>query len=68
VFAGLREQAAKLGWRALGAAAFVDECEKVRGTGGEREGLLREVQMAEWRGLFAWCWGKARDGQTEASG
>ncbi len=44
-----------MGWRAWDPAAFVDECERERGTGSERETLLREVQMVEWRALFAWC-------------
>jgi hypothetical protein len=56
VFAQLAGEAAKLGWRAWDAAAFVDECEKERGTGSERELLLREAQRAEWERLFAWCW------------
>lgn len=55
MFALLKDEAAKLGWRAWDAAAFVDECEKGRGTGSDRETLLRQVQMAEWRLLFAYC-------------
>jgi hypothetical protein len=59
VFAELAGEAARLGWRAWEAAAFVDECEKERGSGSARETLLREAQLAEWRALFAWCWKKA---------
>ena len=57
VYAVLCAEAAKVGWRAWDAMAFVDECETHRGTGGEREGLLRAAQLAEWRALFGWCWG-----------
>ena len=56
VFAQLAEQAARLGWRAWDPAAFVDACEEERGSGSERERLLREVQRAEWELLFAWCY------------
>jgi hypothetical protein len=58
VFAELKEEAGKLGWREWDAAAFVDECERERGSGSERERLLREAQLAEWRALFGWCWGR----------
>jgi hypothetical protein len=57
VYAMLSGEAAKLGWRAWDAAAFVDECEAHRGTGGEREMLLREAQLGEWGTLFGWCSG-----------
>jgi hypothetical protein len=56
VFEELRGEAAKFGWKAWDAATFVDECERERGTGSERERLLREAQLAEWQVLFAWCW------------
>jgi hypothetical protein len=55
VYAMLCGEATKLGWRVWDAMAFVDECEAHRGTGDEREALLREVQSAEWRALFGWC-------------
>ncbi len=58
VFASLEGEAAKFGWKTWDAEAFVDACERERGTGSEREFLLREVQMAEWRELFAWCWNR----------
>jgi hypothetical protein len=55
VFGHLGGEAAKLGWRAWAPDAFVDECERERGSGSEREHLLREVQLAEWHALFGWC-------------
>ena len=36
-------------------AAFVDLCERVRGTGGEAESRARELQGLEWRRLMGWC-------------
>ena len=54
IYAELTKEAAELGWRSWDAAAFVDECEKERGTGSVREALLREMQLAEWRVLFGW--------------
>jgi hypothetical protein len=39
--------------------AFIDSCEKHRGTGGEQEMLLRQVQRREWDLLFEWCFRKA---------
>jgi hypothetical protein len=60
VFAQLTDEAARLGWKAWDANAFVDECEKERGSGSEREMLLREVQRAEWKALFDWCYGHAK--------
>jgi hypothetical protein len=56
LFAELAGEAAKLGWKTWDPAAFVDECEHERGTDSARELLLREVQLAEWRTLFAWCY------------
>jgi len=55
VFAKLAEQAARLGWRTWEPGSFVDACEKERGSGSEREKLLREIQRAEWEVLFDWC-------------
>lgn len=60
VFAQLAGEAGRLGWRAWDPAAFVDACEKERGSGSERETLLRAVQRAEWELLFAWCYGYAK--------
>jgi hypothetical protein len=35
--------------------AFVDECERVRGTGSPDEERARRVQLLEWQLLFDWC-------------
>jgi hypothetical protein len=55
VFAQLAREAARLGWKAWDPMAFVDECERACGSGSEQERVLREVQQAEWRALFGWC-------------
>jgi hypothetical protein len=39
--------------------AFIDECEKHRGTDAEQEMLLCQVQRREWELLFDWCFRKA---------
>jgi hypothetical protein len=39
--------------------AFIDLCEKHRGTGGEEEMLLRRVQQREWELLFDFCYRQA---------
>lgn len=64
VFGQLGEQAARLGWKQWDPAAFVDLCEHERDTGSERELLLREIQLDEWKTLFAWCY----RGVTQAKG
>ena len=35
--------------------AFVDECERVRGTGSPDEEHARRIQLLEWQLLFDWC-------------
>ncbi len=55
VFGQLGDAAAKLGWDAWDAPAFVDLCEKAVREGGTLEAACREAQAAEWRTLFAWC-------------
>jgi hypothetical protein len=35
--------------------AFVDQCERERGTGSDREMLCRRVQLRELQLLFDWC-------------
>ncbi|HJT77295.1 MAG TPA: hypothetical protein VJ739_08840 [Gemmataceae bacterium] len=59
VLGQLVEQAAALGYRYTDPFAFVDYCERVRGSGTPDEGLAERVQELEWRLLFAWCYGKA---------
>ena len=51
----LREQAPASGYKFTTPEAFVDFCEKVRGTGSPDEELAQRVQMLEWRLLFDWC-------------
>ncbi len=63
VFEPLARAASELGLR-LDAArwdpfAFIDLCEKHRGTGGEQETLIRQVQRREWELLFDHCWRQA---------
>src|SRR4029079_2010324 len=36
--------------------AFVDECERVRGSADEDR--AKRVQLLEWQLLFDWCWGQ----------
>jgi hypothetical protein len=55
----LRERAAGLGFRFTTPEAFVDLCERVRGTGTDAEGLARRVQLLEWQLHFDWCWDHA---------
>jgi hypothetical protein len=58
----LREQAPSLGYTFTSPEAFVDFCEKNRGTGSEQELLAKRVQHLEWQLLFDWCWRKATGG------
>jgi hypothetical protein len=51
----LAEQAPALGYTYTTPEAFVDFCEKVRGSGKEEEKAAMAVQELEWRLLFAWC-------------
>lgn len=39
--------------------AFVDLCERVRGSGTPSETLARRVQLREWELLFDWCYKRA---------
>lgn len=60
VFQELAIAAAVLGHGQPGDAwdpfAFVDRCEKTRGTGSAEEQTCQLVQRAEWELLFAWCY------------
>lgn len=38
------------------AEAFVDECERVRGSGSPDEDRAKQIQLLEWKLLFDWCW------------
>ncbi|VTU01080.1 Hypothetical conserved protein OS=uncultured planctomycete GN=HGMM_F07G10C08 PE=4 SV=1 [Gemmataceae bacterium] len=62
VLALLREQAPTVGYTFTTPEAFVDFCEKVRGTGSGEEELAQRVQMLEWRLLFDWCWQRSVTG------
>ena len=59
VFESLREEAARLGWKAWDAMAFVDLCEANAAEGPPKHQLCREVQRAEWQALFEWCFHRA---------
>jgi hypothetical protein len=59
VYELLREQAARLGWTAWDAMAFVDLCEANADEGAPRQQLCREVQQAEWGLLFDFCYRRA---------
>lgn len=52
----LREQAPAIGYAFTTPEAFVDRCERVRGTNTPDEELARRVQLLEWQLLFDWCW------------
>ena len=51
----LAEQAPALGYNYTTPEAFVDFCEKVRGSGTAEEELAKRVQELEWRLLFDHC-------------
>jgi hypothetical protein len=42
--------------------AFVDRCERERGTGSDGEALCRRVQLREMHLLFDWCYRRATGG------
>jgi hypothetical protein len=51
----LRERAPEVGYAFTTPEAFVDFCERVRGSGSADEETAKRVQQLEWRLLFAWC-------------
>jgi hypothetical protein len=55
VLAQLREHAPALGYAFTTPEAFVDFCERARGTGSPDELLARKVQLLEWLLLFDHC-------------
>lgn len=63
IFPQLAAEAQTLGLTLSGGAwdpfAFIDACEKHRGSSGDAEMLLRKVQMREWELLFDWCFARA---------
>lgn len=52
-------EAPAVGYAYTTPRAFVDFCERVRGTESSDEDVARQVQLLEWRLLFAWCWRSA---------
>jgi hypothetical protein len=63
IFAELAAEARALGLRAASARwdpfAFIDLCEKHRGSGAPEEDTLRRVQRREWELLFDYCYRQA---------
>lgn len=57
----LREHAPALGYPFTSPAAFVDFCERGRGSGSE-EATAKRVQQLEWRLLFDYCYRTAGRG------
>jgi len=56
VLAALAVDSPVLGYRFTTPEAFVDVCERVRGSGSAEEELAKRVQELEWRLLFECCW------------
>jgi hypothetical protein len=52
----LRSEAPALGYAYTTPEAFVDFCERVRGTNTDDERTAEAVQELEWRCLFEHCW------------
>jgi hypothetical protein len=63
IYAHLATDARELGLSLSGGAwdafAFIDACERHRGSGNDAEMLLRRVQAREWELLFDWCFSRA---------
>lgn len=59
VLAQFREHAPAVGYSYTTPEAFVDFCERVRGSGSADELLARRVQLLEWQLLFDHCYRKA---------
>jgi hypothetical protein len=55
----LRDRAPAVGYSFTTPEAFVDFCEKVRGTASADEELAKRVQLLEWQLLFDWCYRRA---------
>lgn len=52
----LREHALAIGYQFTSPEAFVDLCERVRGSGSADEELAQRVQLLEWQLLFDHCY------------
>lgn len=55
----LAEQSPQVSYTFSTPEAFVDFCERERGTGSENEAIAKRVQQLEWDLLFAWCFEKS---------
>jgi hypothetical protein len=58
----LREHTSELGYNFTSPEAFVDFCERVRGSGSADERTAQQVQLLEWQLLFDCCYRKAVGG------
>jgi hypothetical protein len=56
----LRAQAPKVGYTFTTPEAFVDFCERVRGSGSAEEEVAKRVQQLEWELLFDYCFRGSR--------
>jgi hypothetical protein len=52
----LQAESPALGYTYISPFAFVDFCERVRGSGTKEEGLARSIQRLEWQLLFDHCY------------
>lgn len=59
VLAQLRESASEVSYAYTTPEAFVDFCEKARGSGSADEETAKRMQQLEWDLLFAWCFAHA---------
>lgn len=59
VMSQLTLEAGQIGYAYRSPFDFIDDCERYRGTRSEKEMLLQQVQMVEWRLLFDHCWRQA---------
>lgn len=55
----LVKEAPGVGYAYTTPQAFVDFCERIRGSGSADEELAKRVQTLEWRLLFDWCYRRA---------
>jgi hypothetical protein len=61
VVEALAFQTTAVGYRYQSPFAFVDFCERVRGSGSDDEMIARRVQLLEWQLLFDWCYRQTID-------